>query len=350
MSLVEFNRILYPEPFPGNAFSTSIISSNTMRFAHIINIPKTGNLSHIGFRTGAVTSAATLRVRVETLDSTGTPTGTLIDANATGSQASPATNTNYEVALAGNVAVTKNQRVAVVIDAPSGTVNLQLTRLSAANYAMLAIPYTNFYNDVTWTKQATSPVLALKYDDGTYPYLPSCFPPSSFSAITFNDTTVAFDEAGNKFTLPMECRVVGFWSNLGTTTGLFTNKLYDASDNVIASQADTSAQTLFGGSAVKIERLDTPVILQPDTIYRQTLDSTDNTNKTSRRLNFDSTAISEVMQGGADIQYTQRKGSGAWTDTPAARMFIGLIIDQINNLGSTGKFKIMTAGGLVDIS
>lgn len=350
MSLVELKRILYPEPIVATGVTSTVINSTSIKLAHMLNVPKSGNISHIVFRTVAVTTPATIQVRIETLSSIGEPTGTLIHANATASQASPAANTNYELALAAPVAVTKNTKIAIVYDCPVGSPNLALARLATPFGSIASQPYTLNYNGSAWTKQSSVGVCALKYDDGSYPYLEGVYPPMTMAATSFNTSTVAFDEAGNLFTLPIECQVNGFWVFMSNATGGFDNVLYDASDNVLASVSDTSQIGIVSGGTVRINRLNTPIILQPNTQYRQTVKATDAVNSATRYMTFDSAAIQEVIPGGDTFTYTQRKGSGAWSQTTNRRVLMGLLIDQVNDLGSTGKFKIMTSGGLVDVS
>lgn len=350
MSIVGFHRLVYPEIIATTGLSTAVISATNQKVMFMLNIPKTGNLTHVSFRTGSVTTPATINIRLETLDSTGLPTGTLINASATGSQSSPLANTNYEVSLAGSIAVSKNTKIAVVFECPSGTPNLQLTRITTPFGTATTQPYTGIYNGTAWTKQGTVGIAALKYDDNTYPYLEGVYPPMSMTASNYNSSTVSFDEAGNLFTVPFQCQVTGFWSYIATATGTFDNVLYDASNNVLATVADNSQVGFVGSSSVRINRMNTPVVLEANTQYRQTMKSTNTTNIAARLLQFDSAAIQEVISGGDDLTYTRRKGTGSWTDTANSRMLMGLIIDGVNESGSSGKFKIMTAGGLVDIS
>lgn len=348
--ITELHRLLYPEPIATTGFSTINLTGTTIKAMHMVNVPKSGNLTHIAFRTVAVTAPETINIRLETLNSIGEPTGTLIDASATASQAAPAANTNYEVALAAPVAVTKNAKIAIVYECPAGAPNVQIARLVTPFGTLGSQPYTGLYNGATWAKQATIGICALKYDDGTYPYLEGCYPPMVMAATNFNNTTVAFDEAGNLFTVPFQCQVAGFWVYLSTALGAFDHYLYDTSNNVLATVTDTSLIGQSAGAAVRIQRLNTPVILEPNTQYRQTIKSTNATNIASRYMTFDSAAIQSVVSGSDDFVQTQRKGAGAWAEVTNRRSIMGLIIDGINESGSTGKFKVMTAGGLVDIS
>lgn len=349
MSLATFKRLIYPEMIVTTGFSTSSLTATNNKYIAILTAPKTGNITHVNFRTVSVSAPETIQIRLETIDSSGVPTGTLINANATGSQTSPVANTNYETALTGSVPVTKGQLFAVVFSCPSGTPNVQFSRLTTPYASMTNFPYAASFNGTVWTKLANVPIIALKYDDNTYPYLDGCYPPMVMSATNFNTTTAAFDEAGNLFTVPFQCRVVGTWTYVATAAGTFDSVIYDSSDNVLASSTDLLNQALVVSGASRMNLFNTPIILEPNTQYRVTTKSTNTTNVSTRFLTFDSTAIQEVT-GVQDFTYTQRKGSGAWTDTANKRALIGLVIDQVNESGSTGKFKIMTAGGLVDIS
>jgi hypothetical protein len=60
-----------------SSFVSRLIDATGEKYAAIIQIPKTGTISKIGFRTGTVTTSQTLRGGIETVDAaTGAPTGT----------------------------------------------------------------------------------------------------------------------------------------------------------------------------------------------------------------------------------------------------------------------------------
>ena len=133
----------------------------------MVMVPRTGTLTHVGFGTGTVTSAAAIQLRLETM-STFNPSGTLYAANATGSQAVPSTNTYYRVPINGGlgVPVTQGDRVAVVLSCPSGSPNLQVaTVYGHGNYGPVT-GWGSSYDGAEWVGSITSsPTVQFEYSD-----------------------------------------------------------------------------------------------------------------------------------------------------------------------------------------
>ena len=125
-------------------WKTFSLAAAGQKIAFVFRAPKTGTIDQVGFLVRAVTVSQTLKVSLETVNpATGHPTGTLIAAGASGTVASPAANTFYEISLGTPPSVTINDYIAVVIEFDSTGGNLQIaawdTQTSTGDYAQF--PY-----------------------------------------------------------------------------------------------------------------------------------------------------------------------------------------------------------------
>lgn len=100
-------------PGPG---SLDKLDDPNERVSWIIRATKAGNLRKVGFRTGAVTLAVALNIRVETVTNTGNPSTTLWATDTSGTVAVPAANTWYWVTLTADATLAIGSMFAVVID------------------------------------------------------------------------------------------------------------------------------------------------------------------------------------------------------------------------------------------
>jgi len=199
----------------GPTFNSYTLDADGEKLAFIMHAPKTGTISKVCFRTGTVTTGATVDVRLETVDATtGDPTGTLLGTNSNGAQVIADANDNvfFTTALTTGVAVTKGDLMAVVIVVPTGA-NLALVDLADDSGSSGPIfPYSTQFAAAAWTKSATGSgiICALEYNDGSYAYQPLMWPLSATQTDTFNNSSSP-DERGNKLSLPFPARVTGFW-------------------------------------------------------------------------------------------------------------------------------------------
>ena len=210
-----------PIPFPpimnNVSYITVTVDAADEYGAQVIQIPKTGTLKKIGFRTGTVTTADTINVRIETVDdTTGYPTNTLYATGATGSQTSPASSTMYwvEINSTTGISVTKGDIVAVkyLLDFVDGNMTLSMgaSGLGTSTSNTNQFPYIVTYTGSTTKVQAGAVVLALEYTDEIVPFASGiCI--QSATTSSFNNTSDP-DHRGLKFTVPIGIRVVGFWA------------------------------------------------------------------------------------------------------------------------------------------
>lgn len=322
----------------------------------IFSIPKTGTLKKIGFRTGTVTAADTINVRLETVDATtGYPSGTLYlneSPGSSGSQAAPSSNTTYWVALNGTtgVSVTKGDIVAIkiLLDYVDGVLDiLAHTYLGSYN-----LPYTEDYLGASHAKSSETPNYGLEYDGeivpvvGMFPAIYTSVSPSWFT------TTL---KKGLCFQVPFKCRICGvvYYFDPDVNADVI---LYD-SDQATAVQTwtvdkDVRAQAL--GAIFKLY-LTTPKILTVNTKYRLVVQPSAMAITHHMLYTYPDSTISAMagIEGGVNCYYTECNGTptneASWTDTVADRPAVaGVIIDQLDDGVSTGgsapRFGDMTGG------
>lgn len=347
MTLTAFST-LYPWDLSQSIVVTTMaLTATTHRAAAAFQAPTSGSLSQVGFRTGSVTTAADLRVRVETIASDGNPSGTLVAAGAeqTVASASVTANTWIDVTLGTAPTVSTGDLLYLVIDAPSGTPNLNISRTSGG--VSYALPFTNLFTTLWARSESSRPVMAVMIG-GSWRTVPQTFPVATISTTSFNSGSTP-DERGNKFTMPVDAQVDGAWVALNTTGGGACDiVLYDSSSTVLASQSiPASFPTL---NAPHLVMFDSAVSLAKNDVCRIVLKPTSVTNVALPHRTFPDATRAALM--GGDFHRTTRVDGGAWTDTTTARENIGLMISQVHDTsgGATGRYKAKVGGVFVDIA
>ena len=225
-----------------NDLTGYLIDAAAEKVAFIFKIPKSGTITEIGFRTGAVTIADTLKIGLYTVDTSNNPTTTAYGGMVAGTQATPAANTWYNVALGTNCTATADDAAAVVIEFNSYVAgNLRIAALdgsSGSSGNICGFPESKQYT-ASWANIAARPVFSIKYSDGSYGFIYGCYPVSAVTETAFNSSSTP-DERGLKFSIPFPARLSGFWLNYRVTgvTGSADVVLYD-SDGTTVLQTHT---------------------------------------------------------------------------------------------------------------
>lgn len=317
------------------AFSTATIDANGEKVALIFHAPKAGNIDRVCFRTGTVTTGDTVDVRLETVDTgTGQPTGTLWATNTNASQviANANDNTWFEVTLTAAGTVAEGDRVAVVVSLPAagavGNMAMAYSALSAGLSGAFAMNYTT-----SWSLPlTTAPVGAVRYSDGSYPFVHGLVPSSSINDVTFG-TGSSPDERGNKITVPFACNVTGLWcklaSNSPSQTGDFDVVLYDDADNVLGS-ASHIGDLIAVNSIVDLTFVGGDVTLDAGQVVRAVKKPTTASTTAFSDIVAPSGAGSALPGGTASV-YTERTDAGSWTDVSDRWAPIGLILSALDD-------------------
>ncbi|MCR4287139.1 MAG: hypothetical protein NUW09_03905 [Deltaproteobacteria bacterium] len=315
--------------------SVMALTAINYKGAAIIQAPKTGNISNIGFLASVYSTQADIDVRIETINTSGDPSGTLWAANTNAAYSVTSVGWKETAALTASAAVVAGDYIAVVFANPaSGTPSWGLASLYG-NGGNLAenLPYCDLYT-TSWAKQGRIPVIALKYDDGTYESYP-CIPLSLITSVAFN-TGSAATIIGAKFKLPVPSRAVGCYVYLDLDANADLILYADGSPGteLMNISLDSNKRRATTGQLFRI-MFDAPVSITKDTWYRLALKPTTGTSITLYHMDANSLAIVDSMEMGQNFLYSTSAG-GAWTDTTTRRPFMGLIFDQFDEGVSAG--------------
>ncbi len=320
--------------------SPTLLDANGELCGAVLRIPKTGNISKIGFRTGTATVSDAIKVSLQTVDeATGRPTGTLIHADAYGVQASVASNTTYWVSLQDDIAVTRGVRVAPVIEFNSFVAgNLNILK-ETSGFSSYGFPYSFKYIGSVWSFSGNASNFGLEYDDGVIEPITGLFPAVAGVTISW-DTNDNPDRRGLRFSLPYNYRVSGVFGVIGLD-GDADIEIYDSDgitiipDGTISLDKDIRGRT---NRACFVEPLKTPIELTKDTFYRIAIHPTTGTTIVIYALDVTDDGANEAMNaidGGVNFHYTTcdsvPAAEGDWTNLLTRRPLIGLIIDQLDD-------------------
>jgi hypothetical protein len=318
---------------------TALTSAGSHYQAYVVCAREDMTISHVAFRVGSATGSNDFDVRIETVATTGLPSGTLWATNTNGTVSGATANANYQAALTASASITKGQLFCVKLllssgtsATPQGVANVALTTLSNIPYSVL--------NTGTPTKgNLGTGLIGLGSSSTAYYYVPGLIPPASYTASTFNNTNGA--KRGLRFTPPMNCRAVGLrWFN-STAVGDFNAVLYsDAGSELSSSSTAFDGDATFGGQTVSNVYFDNTVSLTAGTTYRLVVEPSSATNVNVSTFTIAQTTASGLtgtpVTGLSNTHYTTF-ASSAWDDTNTTLLpLMDLIIDQVDNGSGTG--------------
>lgn len=321
----------------GPTIASMLLDAADEKAAWIVQAPKTGNISKVGFRTAVVTTGATVDVRVETVSTTtGDPTGTLFAANTNASQVILSTDDSlwFLTTLTASAAVTKGDFLAVVIVNPSaspGNMNIARFQDDAGN----DFPYADLFTTV-WSKSQQAPVGAFEYDDGSYEPFVAFWPFKDVGTVSANSGSTP-DEAGLYFSFPFPVRVTGLTSWSSSASGASpTFKLYDSDGSTVLNSISPDDNISVSTSTeYRVYYFNSTHSLLANTFYRLTMAPGNTTNVAVGYFDTNTAAQMDAASGGQNFHWTQRTDAGAWSETTTRRPFISLIIDAFDNGAST---------------
>ena len=307
-------------------FNSQLIDASGERAAAIFKVPKSGTISKVGFRTGTVTTPQTLRVRLETVTS-GDPSGTLYGSSTAGTQAAPASNTFYTVALGTGATATLGDLVAAVVDFDSTVGNLNI---SALGFGCI-FPYTDLFT-AAWVRSNWTPVISLEYDDGSYAYT-GMMPVSTLTQYTYASGSTP-DERALQFSLPFPCRAVGCWINVDSDNPLDV-VLYEGTTSLTSISLDTNTRGLNTDAPYYLP-FSTAQSLTANTTYYLSIKPTSVSNITLQYFSVSAAAVMNSFIGGTSFIEATRTDAGAWTPSTTTRPFLGVVIDQFDDGAGAG--------------
>ncbi|HTE19510.1 MAG TPA: hypothetical protein VK689_14165, partial [Armatimonadota bacterium] len=284
----------------------------------------------VSFRIPSLTTAQLLRVGLETLDASGDPSGTQYGGSAPATQ-TPVTATTYEVTLPTPATAVAGDRIALVIqfDSTTGAVNVASAPAGPGSTGT-GFPYIDTYNGSVWTRQSAAlAVLSIRYNDGLYAAV-GAVPAGLLAAVTFNSGSTP-DEIGNLINLPFPLEASGFWGQLDFDAAADII-LYDGDGTTVLRSVSLSNLYRGGTAAARYELpFSSPVTLAKNTNYRLVAKPTSGSNVSVHRLTCLSAAHLDGMPGGQVIHETSRTDAGAWSQSTAQRILLGLLASKLDD-------------------
>lgn len=315
------------------------VSSAGHYHAYIFCAKEDMTISHVSFRAGTATGSPTIEVRIETVDASGLPSGTLWATDTNGTTGTISTNTNVLQALTASASITKGQLFCVMLKYASGTSQV----ISQLSTFMLPIGHGGLTYQVANTGSPTKSALTtslacigLGSSSTTFYQVPGAIPVSGVGGGTFNNTNSA--KRGLRFTIPMNCRAIGMrWYNANASGNynavLFSDAGSELSSSSTAFDGDYNAASNNGPLTVYF---DNTVTLTAGTTYRIAIEPSSATNVNVSTITLPSADYRGATPAGTTAHYTTF-ATATWTDTATDQVpMMDLLIDQIDDGAGTG--------------
>lgn len=303
----------------------------------------------------SISAAGTVTLRIETVNATtGKPTGTLYDANATKTFTPTSGIQTVTFASAPTTNLTIGTEYAIVLlCATDGSIQNLASRVhSSFDYGqgpVIALTASDGTTRSNFADVGSIPVAGLILDDGSYDDMGMCpwYTASGFG-LYGTDRSAAL-----KFTLDRSVTIKGFqggggFTRNGTPAGDLRVRVLDTSNNVVSSMSYTiDKDSLTTMSARGLTYLfGTPITLPAGT-YRLAFDSASSANSVNC---FDLRSAVPLNSSLVNSNFgysttTNMSGAWTWTDTAGQIPPIGLLIDSVST-GGGGGIRAAGHGGL----
>lgn len=188
-----------------------------------------------------------------------------------------------------------------------------------------------------------TPIVVLEFDDGTFGTIGFGQPISNIvNGSSYHVNSVSFDEMANEFSVPFACKCDGAWASVTCVAAgsNFEFRLYDASNNLIASQSvDGNVAGSVPNANFNIFAVDWPdVTLTPGQTYRLAIAPTTTNTIQVNYVEVANAAYWQALRGGlASCSYTQRVNAGAWAPaTTTRRLSAGIRISALSDSAGAG--------------
>jgi hypothetical protein len=335
MAFQNVGHILIPPRSNIDGGSTSmLLDASGEKAAFIFRAPKTGNISNVYFRLGAVTTGQTLKASLQDVSLANGDPDEVVDESGTVSVADTDDNLWKQVTFGASRAVTRGDLLCCVVEFDSTVGNLNLIRHNVSNVQGYA--YATLKTG-TWTKANTGYYLAVGYDDGTYPQIPGTAPHHISLQNFANNSTP--DEVGNKIIARVPMRVIGAYF-AGRNTGDFQFVLYEGSSvtpTAVLTSATMDADVDNGlADTYFFTYFDSSYDLTVGETYRLVLLPTTTTSLGRLDLNYTAASILSGDDFGTDIVRTSRTNGGNFAEDTDKRVLCGLLVSHIDD-GAGGE-------------
>jgi hypothetical protein len=357
MAVVSFPQVWLPASpaITNGALSLASFTCNASgdRVGFVIQAPKAGTLHSFEFRTSSVLNNPDNGVRLSFQSvAAGDPNGTqsqyrditgTISASSWQTPPGPLTDDGTDTGVKRTV--TKGETFACVVDfvnfVASDSFAVTVLGINAAGQPIVTNQYVADGSSGSYSKNTTNlPILALKYDDGSYgEFDVPIWPILATNSNTFNSGSTPDERAlRGQFSAP--CRCAGGWARIDLD-GPADLVLYDNASSVLAS-ASLNENWRSVNNGVPFRALwSSAVTLSAATTYRLAVKPTSGASIISYDFDVNSAGLMACVSGGAQFYGSTRTNAGAWTDTTTQRPVMGFILDG---------FADDTAGSVAGVS
>lgn len=331
------------------AFSGRTLDAATKQFGAVIfRVPRTGTLDKFEFRVSGVAQAPVNGLRCSFQDVgnvTGDPTGTqtqffrTVTGISPNSWITPGILTSDGTDGGTKLAITQDEDLACCVAfenfVAGDSVDITYFPDNGPSRDAFTTTYIDEYNGTSWAKLlAGSPIIALKYDDGSYEYVTGFRPFSSLNNVDFSSSSSP-NERGMIFQFPGPVKIRRGWFS-GDIDGNADAVIY-AGDGV----TPLMTRTLQPGyrSTTLASRYEFPfpeLTLSAGVSYRYALKPATTTNIRLHEFDVAAAAIMDQFEGGQNFHHTSRTGASAWTEVTTKRPLMGLCVSAIDDAVQTG--------------
>lgn len=334
-------------------YSGLLMNASGDRVAFVVECPKDGTLDKFEFMTGSVTNNPDngIRLSFQDLDAaTGFADGTqdqyrdITGALSADTWQVPGLMTSDGTDTGTKRTVASGEMLACVVDFVSFVAgdSFNVNAFISATNNVAGGHYVLNGTTGTYTKGTSLlPLIALKYNDGTYAKFHLPIGPWSALTNTVYNSGSTPDEYAMRFQMPIQCQAIGMWIRADIDNDVEA-VLYDSGSTAQRTVAlDKDNQSVAAGQ-VRLYYFDA-ITIAANTTYRIALKPTTVSNVTLMRCTIPSNAYLEALPTGAQWYESSRTDAGAWTDTDTNIPMMGLIINgyEATAGGSGGSFTFV---------
>ncbi len=318
------------------------LPANGDKNAIIFSSSRSGDITKILWTTGTVIAGGDITVRVETIDTSGYPTGTLWGTNtsATVTVLSTDDGMTFETTLTAAATVNAGDIFAVVFSRNSAYTGGGLRTLPSNSGANTGCPYTCGFASSAWSiYSALNLSVGLYYDSFGYEDSLVNKKGNTVTSNTYNNTSTP-DVYGNVMSLPYNCEIVGVqcWID---ADGDYDIVLFDTDGatplRTITIDADTPTITGAGASTYYF---DTPYTYTANSELRLCAVPNGASNVSLGAIVYTSAVIAESDFPGMVIYKTSAKDPNDitdWTDDDTIVMTISFVLSKIDDGAGGGS-------------
>jgi len=345
MTVVSIGGHLHSPPLPNSPDGSLIKGSFLLdaadeELSFICQIPKTGTIRKLHWVIQTVTTAGDVIFRIETVDTDGTPTGTLIHPSATKQQTVSGSFQEWDIGVSTAAAVTQGDKVAVMVKADSTSVpNISLAVIIGKGGGdEVGFPY--LYHTDGGNKQNHAPMMCLEYDDATIEPIVGTWAVHDVGKSSWTGTS---EWRGLRIELEHTARVAGvWWMGYGSAAGGAVLELFDSDGAAFSTPmtytVDFDDSKSQSASKLHFHMFSSKETLSANTTYRAALKPTSGTVNLEfvEQITLQEAKWDGVQGGGQEVYWTGSivgtpTAPGDWTDVTTKRPVMGLIIDGLED-------------------